>query len=86
MSAGTPVIATSFPFALELAAAYPDYIHVENELAMWPIVATGLGKRRLEPARVPSWSDLLGAVEVAARIARNGKWRSKGLDIRLLLD
>lgn len=76
ISAGTNVIATSFPFALELAAAYPDYIYVENELAVWPRVVGRLGEGRLEPARIPSWSALLGAVEMAARIASNGRWRS----------
>ena len=58
VSAGTAVIATAFPFAEELASAYPDYVRVENDLSLWPGLIGNVSYSSLKRPTFYSW-DLL---------------------------
>jgi len=73
VSAGTAVMATSFPFAEELAAAYPYHVHVENELAVWPKALGRLIEAPLKPAPIPGWEAMVGAVEAAVQLAQGAQ-------------
>lgn len=66
ISLGTRVLTTSFPFALEMYAKYPDYIVINNDLTMWiQIMQCNLTK--LPIPSFPKWNefacDLIHIVE-----------------------
>lgn len=72
VSAGTFVIATSFPFAVELASECPGHVRVENDLRVWPAVTARLAASVPMPAAgVPSWLTLVRTIDTAARYAED---------------
>jgi len=62
ISVGTPVIATSFSFALEMSRRFPESTITSDDLTEWPRLATTLRTRRRPAPSFPSWAGFTDAL------------------------
>lgn len=70
VSVGTPVIATSFDFALEMQRQTPDLVIIEDDLRRWPHLVNALStSRRRRPAPIPTWRSF--AISLSAYLQCN---------------
>jgi hypothetical protein len=62
VSAGTPVIATAFPFALEMQASQFGHVIIEDDLSLWPNLIANAPTKSFHRPHHNSWTHLVDAV------------------------
>jgi glycosyltransferase involved in cell wall biosynthesis len=66
LAAGTPAVVSALPSNLELAALYPDHIHIARSVADMPAMLSRI-RRPARPAPVPTWDDIAEQMELLYR-------------------
>lgn len=58
ISVGTRVLATRFPYSIEMSNIYKDYIVINNDFKKWPEIILSNNKK-LPPVNYPNWDNFI---------------------------